>query len=76
MSNQPSHYSLVPRSNGQIGVHDPRSGNVLYTISHQGSLISAQSSGPVGTIITNESGRKVVRTFDLRRGNVTSVIGY
>ena len=64
-------YTLVPRSHGQIAVHDARTGNMHRVLNHPGTLISAQVNGTVGMVTVQEIGHRTVRIYDLNTGNLT-----
>lgn len=65
-------YTLAPRSNGQVAVHDARTGTLKRVINYHGSLISTQVSGSMGVLMIQEKIGLYGHVYNLTNGALQS----
>jgi hypothetical protein len=65
-------FSLAPRSNGQVAVHDARTGTLKRVINYHGSLISTQVSGSTGVLMIQEKIGLYGHVYNLTNGALQS----
>ncbi len=65
-------FTLAPRSNGQVAVHDARTGTLKRVINHHGRLVGTQVNGSVGVLMIQESIGLHGHVYDLTSGALKS----
>lgn len=72
MSTQPSVLTLAPRSNGQVAVHDARTGTLKRVINYHGRLVGTQVNGTTGVLLIQERIGLYGHVYNLTNGALQS----
>ncbi len=65
-------FTLAPRSNGQVAIHDAHTGNLKRVINYHGRLVSTQVNGSMGVLMIQESIGIHGHVYDLTNGALKS----
>ena len=72
MNTPPTVLTLAPRSNGQVAVHDARTGTLKRVINYHGHLVSTQVNGTTGVLLIQERIGLYGHVYNLTNGALQS----